>query len=275
MLATDNGLDTRQAAAPESALRSHWTTVNGLALHARVATQSAPAGAAAVVLVHGVGVSSRYMVPTLLRLAPFYRVYAPDLPGFGRSDHPRDVLGPAELAGALAAWMEAMGLGPAVVLGNSMGCQVIVELALRHPHHVARAVLVGPTGDSQAPALLPVLLRGAVDVLGEPPSLWPWLVRDYFRAGPLWTLRTLRRGLRDSLERKLPEMRVPTLVVRGGRDRIVARRWVEDMARLLPRGELVEIPNATHAANFSAPAELTRVVRAFLSKYPPHAGGGI
>ncbi len=248
-------------------VRSVWTEVNGLSMHARVA-EVAPAEAPAVVLVHGVGVSSRYMIPTLRRLSPFYRVYAPDLPGFGRSDHPPDVLGPEPLADALAAWMDTMGLSRAAVLGNSMGCQVAVDLAVRHPDRVGRLILTDPTGDPEARALLPVLLWAAVDVVGEPPLLWPRLVLDYFLAGPLRTLRTLRSALHHPMRHKLAEVRVPALVVRGARDRIVSQRWVEEMARLLPRAELLVIPDGTHATNFSVPDELARAVRSFLARHP-------
>jgi pimeloyl-ACP methyl ester carboxylesterase len=266
MLATAAEPKPVPPAAPR--LHSVWVKVDGLSLHARVAADSAPNGAVPVVLVHGVGVSSRYMIPTLRRLAPFHPVYAPDLPGFGLSDHPSDVLGTEALADALAAWMGAMGLPSAVVLGNSMGCQVIVDLALRHPGRAERLILADPTGDPDSRALMPVLFWGAVDVLGEPPALWPRLVLDYFLAGPLRTLRTLRRALHDTLDRKLPQVRVPALVVRGGRDRIVSQHWAEQAARLLPHGGLFVIPNGTHATNFSTPAELVQAVRMFLRNHP-------
>ncbi len=55
-------------------------------MHARVPTRQIPTPHTdPVVLVHGLGVSSRYMLPTLALLAPRYRVFAPDLPGFGHS----------------------------------------------------------------------------------------------------------------------------------------------------------------------------------------------
>jgi 2-hydroxy-6-oxonona-2,4-dienedioate hydrolase len=126
-------------------LRSHWIDVDGLPIHARAALDQAPPDAPAVVLVHGMGVSSRYLVPTGARLAPDFRVYAPDLPGFGRSGKPRHVLDVPELADALAAWMHAAGLKCAALLGNSFGCQIIATLAVQHPERVERAVLQGPT----------------------------------------------------------------------------------------------------------------------------------
>lgn len=81
-----------------------------------------------MVLVHGLVVSSRYMVPTLERLAPYHRVYAPDLPGFGKSDKPPRVLNVAELSDSLVAWMEKIGLKSAALVGNSFGCQIIADL---------------------------------------------------------------------------------------------------------------------------------------------------
>ena len=53
-------------------------------MHTRISETLVPANTPTVVLVHGLSVSSGYMVPTVLRLAPYYQVYAPDLPGFGK-----------------------------------------------------------------------------------------------------------------------------------------------------------------------------------------------
>ena len=112
-------------------LISRWADIGGLRMHARAATDAANAGALPVVLVHGLVVSSRYMIPLAARLAAHAHVYAPDLPGFGKSDHPERPLKIAGLADALAGWMRATGLARAALIGNSMGCQVIAELALR------------------------------------------------------------------------------------------------------------------------------------------------
>lgn len=68
-------------------LQSQYTIVNGLLMHARVSAE--PPDAPVVILVHGVVVSSSYMMPTAELLAPNYRVYAPDLPGYGKSDKPK------------------------------------------------------------------------------------------------------------------------------------------------------------------------------------------
>lgn len=121
--------------------------MGGLRIHARASGNPAPKGRIAVVLVHGLVVSSRYMVPIAERLAPYNRVFAPDLPGFGRSERPLQALDVAGLSDALSNWMGEVGLERAALVGNSMGCQVIADLAVRYPARVARAVLQGPTMD--------------------------------------------------------------------------------------------------------------------------------
>ncbi len=69
-----------------------------------------PRGRAAVVLVHGLVVSARYMIPATKRLALRQRVYAPDLPGFGKSGKPAHVPGVPGLSDALDCWMMKLGL---------------------------------------------------------------------------------------------------------------------------------------------------------------------
>ena len=131
-------------------LESGWTRVGRMHLHARVSVDPVPRQAPTVVLVHGLIVSSRYMVPVAEHLAPYCRVYAPDLPGFGRSVKPRHVLDTREHADVLAAWMDAVGLERASLLGNSFGSQVAVDFAIRHPRRTRRLILTGPTMDPKA-----------------------------------------------------------------------------------------------------------------------------
>jgi pimeloyl-ACP methyl ester carboxylesterase len=250
-------------------LKSVWTAVNGLRVHARVSVEPVPPDSPVVVLVHGVGVSSRYMIPTAVRLAPYCAVYVPDLPGFGKSDKPSRVLNVAELSDALAAWMTAAGLNQAALLGNSFGCQIVVDFAIRHPERIERAVLVGPTVDPQGRTVPQQVLRWLCNGAHEPLSLDLTVLRDYWDCGLFRPVRTFQYALRDRIEEKLPHVQVPALVVRGSRDAIVPQRWVEEATRLLPIGRLVVIPGAAHAVNYNAPLKLSRVVEPFLGE-----GGG-
>ncbi len=239
--------------------------VDGLPMYARVSEALAPPNSPAVVLVHGFIISSRYMVPVAKSLAPHFRVYAPDLPGFGNTGEPGRVLDVAELADALARWMEVVGLERAILLGNSFGCQTVAHFAVRHPARVERAVLVGPTVDPQRRTVLGQALQLARDAPRERIPLWLIHIPDYFKAGVRRILCTAQYALTDRIEETVRHVHVPTLVVRGERDPIVPQRWAEELTNLLPRGRLVVIPGGAHALNYSSPRQLACVVQAFLA----------
>jgi 2-hydroxy-6-oxonona-2,4-dienedioate hydrolase len=247
-------------------LKSIWMKVNGASMHARLSVNSVPPTASTVVLVHGLSVSSGYMVPTAVRLAPYYHVYLPDLPGFGKSAKPSHILTVPELADALADWMQVMGLPPTLLLGNSLGCQIIVNFALKYPERITHAVLVGPTMDPKARSIHQAALRLVLDMPCEPLLFLPVLVREYLAAGPRRTIRTLQYAFADRMEEHLPRVQTPTLIVRGARDPIVRQEWAEEVHRRLSDSQLVVVRGAGHAVNFNSPDKLVRTVRSFLSK---------
>lgn len=245
-------------------IESRWARVNGQLMHARITTSPARFEWPPVVLVHGIGVTSRYWVPTMLLLAPESRVYAPDLPGFGRTFKPQKTLSVTELSDWLAAWMRSFGIERVVLVGNSFGCQTAADFAVRYPEMTVCMVLVGPTTDPQAQTWYEQVLRWRQNTPREPPTHRWVSVQDYSDCGIPRILRTFAESLRDHIEGNLPHVQAPTMVVRGSVDDIVPRRWAEEAARLLPRGRLVEIPGAPHTINFSYPLELVRVLRPFL-----------
>jgi pimeloyl-ACP methyl ester carboxylesterase len=109
----------------------------------------------------------------------------------------------------------------AAKLGNSFGCQVAVELAVRHPQRVGGLVLVGPTIDPAARTAIRQIVRWLRDSAREDRLQLPILLRDVRDAGPQRVLGTLAHALRDPIEDKLPLVRVPVLVTRGSREPIV------------------------------------------------------
>jgi pimeloyl-ACP methyl ester carboxylesterase len=259
-------------AAPSAhgAFASTWTSVDGVSMHARVSAGPS-AGAVPVVLVHGLAVSHRYLMPAAALLARHHPVGVPDLPGFGLSGDPGAALDTARLADALHGWLQANRSTPAVLLGNSYGCQVIVELVSRRPEVAAALVLAGPTTDPRARTMPRQVGRWLRDAVRENPFQVPILLRDVRDAGPGRVLATLRHAVRDRIEAKLPLITVPTLVTRGGVEPIVPARWAADVARLLPRGQLVTLPRSAHNAGYVAPADLAAAVEDVLGRVLPPA----
>src|SRR4051812_10983376 len=100
----------------EYKIESQWIRIPKFVLHIRAVSQKQTNDKTPIVLVHGLSVSSRYMLPTIHAMAPYFPVYAPDLPGFGKSDKPSHVLSVPELADSLAACIEALGLKKVILL---------------------------------------------------------------------------------------------------------------------------------------------------------------
>jgi 2-hydroxy-6-oxonona-2,4-dienedioate hydrolase len=223
--------------------------------YARVAGVGPP-----VVLVHGLAVSSFYFVKLGRRLRSTHRVIAPDLPGYGKSGTPPRPLDVPQLADALTEWLDVLGVERAQLVGNSLGCQIAVDLAVRRPERVERLVLVGPTMDPAAPTIPGQAWRLARDLVRESPLLNLAQARDYLRMGPRRILATARFALDDPLEEKLPQVAAPALVIRGRRDMIVSQEWAERVAALLPRGRLAVVP-AAHAAHWGAADDVARLVQ--------------
>lgn len=180
--------------------------------------KAAYGGRPQIVMVHGLGLSGRYMLPIATHLAADYPVFLPDLPGFGDSSPPPEVLDVAGLADALAAWIAATGLERPVLLGNSFGCQIIVKLAGRHPGQIEGAVLQGPTAPPEERSWLWQLVRWRQNQPFNPRSLGPVTWGDYRKCGWRRLLQTFHYSLRDRVEANLPAVACPVLVVRGQRD---------------------------------------------------------
>jgi len=243
-------------------LAERWDTVRGWRMYSRncVTDPSAPA----VVLVHGLSMSSLYMLPLAKRLARDFRVYVPDLPGYGTSQKPKDSLDIPTLADILAEWMDVMQVGPAVLVGNSLGCHFIAALYARDPVRVNRVVLVGPYPDPTARGYSSTIKRGLFQLLFEPPIFYPVALMDYLAHGFKHTFQTIDHAFDDPFEARLAQMDVPALVVRGQHDRITSPQWAEAAAHLLPQGELVTVPGGGHVVNYDAPEQLARIVRSFV-----------
>jgi 2-hydroxy-6-oxonona-2,4-dienedioate hydrolase len=245
-------------------LRSTSVSIGDETMHTLISTAGSGCDALPVVLVHGLALSGQYMVPVADVMAPHHPIYIPDFPGFGDSSKPAQLLDVPGLADRLARWMPAAGLERAVLLGNSFGCQIIADFASRYPHFVQAAVLQGPTTPAGERSWLQQFIRWRQNSPFNPPRMEDIADIDYAKCGYARALGTFHHSLRDRIEDKLPHVAAHTLVVRGEKDPICNQEWAERVARELPRGELIVIPDVAHTLVFTSGKELFEASRAFI-----------
>lgn len=242
-----------------------WLTVGRIRYHFRVAGEPGGPRVTPLVLVHGLGVSSDYWARAQPLLAARRRVYAVDLPGFGRSACPARVLDSAGLAQALADWLAAMGLARAHLLGHSLGGQVVIEFARMYPQRVACLVLAAPTIGKCGPNLFFRALDLLRNVPREDLTLAPIACSAYWRAGLRRMVRTDLLVNDDDTIAAAAHLTQPLLIVRGTRDCVVDRSAIQQLLQVVPHASPVEIPGAAHALHWSHPRALAGVVNAFLA----------
>lgn len=154
--------------------------------------EAGPEDGEPVVLLHGIPTGAELWREVLTRLGDEgYRVYAPDLPGYGLTRVPEDadhsLAGAAEL---VAAWLRDRGTGPVWLVGHDLGASA-QTLAVRHPDLVSRMSLTNTVVDDTWP-VAPVKLLRAVARLG----LYPAMVRAKLFSNP-YLHRELRRAFSD------------------------------------------------------------------------------
>jgi len=250
------------------AVTTRRLVVGGLTLHVRAVGEGQPA-----VLVHGFGVSGQYMLPLARALSGRFAAFVPDLPGHGRSAKPSAPLGIRGLADALGDCIAALGFERPTLVANSLGCQVVTSLAVRHPECAGALVLIGPTVDPARRSAPRQVFAGLRDSVREPWSLVARAAHDDAVLGPRALLATARSALADPIEERLPLIEQPSLVVRGGRDSFVASEWAERVAALLPLGRLVVVPGEPHAVHYTRPDVVAEAIEDFVLEERVQAAG--
>lgn len=238
------------------------------------------------------------MMPALART---HRVYAPDLPGAGGSAKPKkNDYSPASFERFLAAFLDALGVDRAAVVGNSLGGLAGLRLALNKPERVtALGLLAGAgLGRKVSPALRSLALPGygrlavawgkrppgavqrslgrAALLFGRPQGISvKWLKEQYrlarlpgFLEAQLATVRAQigLRGQRELLLDRLPSLRVPTLVVWGELDRVLPYHQAREAISRIPNGSLEIIPGCGHLPQIERPDRVAEVLIRFLSE---------
>jgi pimeloyl-ACP methyl ester carboxylesterase len=241
--------------------KSRYLSVAGHRIHYYVL---GPESGPPVVLVHGLGGRSedwRNVAPYLVRSG--FRVYMPDLPGYGRSAKPADFsYSIPDETEAVVGFMDASGLKQVDLGGWSMGGWIVQYLAAKHPDRVARLMLFDSAGLYERPTwntdLFTPVSATELDQLDallmpHPPAVPGFIAADILRQSRqrAWIIHRAIASMetgRDTTDKLLPELKMPVLIVWGALDHITPLSQGETIHRLVPQSRLEVIPNCGHLA---------------------------
>ncbi|CAN5263820.1 alpha/beta hydrolase [soil metagenome] len=233
---------------------------DGLAVVVKRFPRRSDGDGAAYVLVHGIGVSSRYFHPAAAQLARLGSVYLVDLPGYGGAPDPRRDVSIADHAGVLARVLIDSGLQNPVLVGHSMGAQVVSRLAVDSPEVTDRIVLLAPTMPPHERTLFRAAWRLIVDGARNPVRANLIIGWDYFvRCGMPYFFRQLPHLFGDRIEHRLAGIRAKTLVITGDKDLVVPRSWAQFVADSVPGAAFATVPGP-HVIMYSALVRIAALI---------------
>lgn len=215
-----------------------------------------------VVLIHGIGMSHRYLSRLHSDLAADGPVFSIDLPGYAGLPKPDRDVGVEAMAHALSQVIESLEVGAVVLVGQSMGTQWVTDVAVQAPELVSQLVLIGPVADEDHRSFVAQMRALTVDSIREPLDVNAIVFTDYLRCGVPWYLAQLRHMLAYRPEERLPQVSAPVLLIRGSRDSIAGVDWCRQLRDLAGAATLVHIPGRAHNAQHSSPAAVASAIRA-------------
>jgi pimeloyl-ACP methyl ester carboxylesterase len=264
-----------------------YATIDGVRIHYTEVGEGEP-----LLLIMGFGMPGEAWLGSLPFLHGFRAIYF-DNRGTGLSDKPAGPYTIARMADDAAALLDHLGIERAHVYGVSMGGMIAQEVALRHPEKV-RSLVLGCTmcGGTQAKLPEPEVIETLMEVvsnIGKPdpaswverqlPLLFPaeWVaanpgIRDMLAMmvpllppTPPETAPHALAGIAEwSTYDRLPQIRIPTLVLHGDRDVLVPFENAAVLVERIPGAELEVIAGAGHGYPAQDPVRVHQVVTDFL-----------
>ena len=259
--------------------------VNQTALHYEFVGQGKP-----LLFIHGLGSSIRDWENQIPYFAERYRVVALDLRGHGRSDKPPGPYSSQLFADDIAALIRSLGMGPANVVGLSLGGFIACQLAVDHPDLVRTLIVINSVPDLPRDTLRDrfrirstLLLRQLIVRFFGMRALGQFLCRKLF---PREDQEELRQTFVDrwaqndkraylsslatvptwNLEHRLNEISCPTCLISGEHD-FFPLSLKEAYAKKMPNARLVVIPNSGHFTPMDEPERFNQAVNSFLSGF--------
>jgi non-heme chloroperoxidase len=233
-----------------------------------------------VVLLHGVTDSWRSFEPVLPRLPGSIHAFALTQRGHGDADRPASGYRPRDFAADLAAFMDVLGLGQAVIAGHSMGSYAAQRFAMDHPERTLGLVLVGSFTNWRDNPAVAEFWEKALSTLEDP--IDPEFMRE-FQESPLMEPAFLETVVREALKvparvwreawkvlmdtdhsGKLGKIEAPTLIVWGDQDELIPRSEQDALAAAIASSRLEVYPGIGHGLHWDAPERFANDLEAFV-----------
>ncbi len=257
------------------------TNLNGLKVAYRVQGDGDD-----VLMIHGWASSSRMWQSLMGALAPRFRCWALDLPGFGDSDKPTNGWYSIQTYVELARdFMAAHEMHQPDLLGHSMGGMIALSLAADTPDALRRLVAINPVVTGRTPIMrLLSEARLSRHMLALGKWMWPVTTSDVFRwwpgpnqaahvkrtreewgqTPPAAAMSTLKAIGRHDLTERLPRIAAPTLIILGSHDLTAPNTEGRMAARRIPGAELAVL-RAGHLPTDDVPEETNTLIDRFLA----------
>lgn len=197
-------------------------------------------------LVHGLGISSRFFVPLSDALAPYGRVLLFDLPGFHDLPKPKRKLSIVDFADLCKRALDELQVVDPLLVGHSMGAQVVTEILAQYPGYSSAAMLVGPVVMPDERSLTDVAVRFMQSSVYEPTGNAIAAAMSYGRAGLRWISDTASKVIAYPIEERLPLAKARLLIVGGEHDWVSPEPWRERLAADVRDATVITIPDASH-----------------------------
>jgi pimeloyl-ACP methyl ester carboxylesterase len=246
-------------------VKGRYATVNGLKMYYEIHGTGRP-----LVLLHGAfGFATVYPA-----LAKDRQVIAVELQGHGHTADRDRPLTYEQMADDTAALLQELKIEQADIFGYSMGGNVGLALAIRHPTLVRKLAINGSHGGKMADAydpaavkqfnslpadFAPPVLKGPYDKVAPDPTQWPTLVAKVKKMG---------LDFKGFTHEELKGIKAQVLITLGDRDGVRVEHAVE-MYRLIPNSQLAVFPNADHLALWLSPEQVLPTIAAFLNAPMP------
>jgi len=244
-----------------SGAKSLYVNLNGHRIHYYV---RGPISGPPVVLVHGLGGRAEDWV----NLAPYlvnagYRVYTPDLLGYGQSDKPQDANYSIQQESQLVTgFLDAMHLEQTDLAGWSMGGWIVQRVAADHPDRIRRLILIDSAGLRMAPEwdtrLFTPTTPAELDQLDallmpNPPKIPGFLANDILTQSQqgAWVVHRALASMftgQDVTDTQLPGLKMPVLILWGDQDQITPLTEGRAIHKLIPQSNLVIAHGCGHLA---------------------------